>query len=89
MDKVIQIANLITDSKFHNPQVGRVYSGNGICPCIDTMGGGNREPKFMIICNQLNDMYSDAQTNVVIKKGMTRCHSTPINTSDASQQADS
>lgn len=47
--KVIQIANLIPeqDGKFRNPQRGRVYDPVGIAPCIDNMGGGNREPKIM------------------------------------------
>lgn len=42
-DKVIQIGNLIEDSNFSNPQVGRVYSTNGISRTIDTCGGGGRE----------------------------------------------
>lgn len=47
--KVIQIANLIPDraGKFSNPQTGRIYSLDGISPCLDTMGGGNREPKIL------------------------------------------
>lgn len=49
MNKVIQIANLVQDSKFNNPQYGRIYLPKGISPCIDTMGGGNREPKFLWI----------------------------------------
>lgn len=48
MDRVLQIGNLVKDSKFSNPQVGRVYSIEGISPTIDTMGGGNREPKIII-----------------------------------------
>ena len=52
MDRVIQIANLVADKGFANPQRGRVYSAKGISPCIDNMGGGNREPKFLIICKR-------------------------------------
>lgn len=47
--KIIQIANLVEDSKFANPQRGRVYSPKGIAPSLDTKGGGQREPKFLII----------------------------------------
>ena len=37
---LILIGNLIPKSAFANPQRGRVYSPEGICPAIDTMGGG-------------------------------------------------
>lgn len=49
--KVIQIANLVPEQegRFSNPQRGRVYSPDGLSPCIDNMGGGNREPKIMQI----------------------------------------
>ena len=47
-DKVIQIGNLIEESKFSNPQVGRVYSTDGISRTIDTMRGGQREPKILV-----------------------------------------
>lgn len=33
----------------------RVYSPNGICPTIITMGGGNRQPKVLIIKETKND----------------------------------
>lgn len=49
MNKVIQIANLKQGSKFNNPQGGRIYFQKGISPCIDTMGGGDRQPKFLWI----------------------------------------
>jgi DNA (cytosine-5)-methyltransferase 1 len=47
--KINQIGNLIdTDSFGRNPQVGRVYGTDGISPCLNTMGGGGREPKVAI-----------------------------------------
>ena len=46
---IIQLGNLRPDSKhFTNPQCGRVYSGGGISPTINTMQGGQREPKVVI-----------------------------------------
>ena len=37
---IIQIGNLIKDIKhWDNPQRGRVYSVNGICPALNTVGG--------------------------------------------------
>lgn len=46
---MIQIGNYLddTDKKFKNQQVGRVYSSEGLSPCLDTCGGGNREVKIM------------------------------------------
>lgn len=47
--RVIQIGNIVDDSNrnFKNPQVGRVYSVDGIAPCLTCMEGGGREPKIM------------------------------------------
>jgi hypothetical protein len=36
---LILLGNLFPNSAFNNPQRGRIYSPNGICPAIDTMGG--------------------------------------------------
>ncbi|HEM3194142.1 DNA cytosine methyltransferase [Streptococcus suis] len=45
---VVQVGNLLdTDSFGGNPQVGRVYDPNGISPCLNTMQGGDREPKII------------------------------------------
>lgn len=32
----------------NNPQAGRVYSPKGLCPTLDTMSGGNRQPKVIV-----------------------------------------
>lgn len=45
--KIIQVGNLVEDKGFKNPQRGRVYNPIGISPNIDTMGGGNLEPKII------------------------------------------
>lgn len=42
---IIQVGNIYDQDK--NPQSGRVYNKEGICPTIDTMLGGNREPKII------------------------------------------
>ena len=51
-EKVIQMANLVVGGRRDNPQRGRVYSTKGISPCINGVGGGggNLEPKFLVIC---------------------------------------
>ena len=45
--KIIQVGNLVEDKGFKNPQRGRVYNPIGISPNIDTMGGGNLQPKII------------------------------------------
>lgn len=45
--KIIQITNIRSEKNFKNPQCGRVYSVFGISPTIDTMCGGQREPKIL------------------------------------------
>lgn len=45
---VIQVGNLInTDSFGGNPQAGRVYSTDDVSPTLNTMQGGQREPKIL------------------------------------------
>lgn len=46
--KVIQVCNLVKSNGFSNPQRGRVYSTEGIAPCLMTCGGGQLEPKVLI-----------------------------------------
>lgn len=45
--KIIQVGNLADEKGFKNPQRGRVYNQIGISPNIDTMGGGNLQPKII------------------------------------------
>lgn len=46
--RVLQIGNILnTDSFGGNPQAGRVYSAEGLSPCLNTMEGGERQPKVL------------------------------------------
>lgn len=48
VDEINQVGNLkegLYNRK--NPEVGRVYGAGGMCPTINTMGGGSREPKVI------------------------------------------
>lgn len=47
--EVKQIGNLIDDGSWDNPQNGRIYSVDGICPTLNTCGGGGHEPKILEI----------------------------------------
>ena len=46
-ENIIQIANIVNTGNFSNPQRGRIYSANGICPSLNTVGGGGLEPKIV------------------------------------------
>lgn len=39
------------NKKFNDPQVGRVLDTMGICQALDTMQGGNRQPKILAVGN--------------------------------------
>ena len=45
--KIIQVGNLADEKGFKNPQRGRVYNPIGISPNINTMAGGNLQPKII------------------------------------------
>lgn len=50
-DEVIQIGNVRADESrkgWKNPQAGRVYDANGICPTLNTMQGGCRQPIVLL-----------------------------------------
>jgi len=45
--KVKQIGNLEKDKRWDNPQTGRVYGTDGLCPTLNTVGGGGQEVKVL------------------------------------------
>lgn len=46
--QIKQVGNMYdTDSFDGNPQCGRIYSSDGISPALNTMQGGNRQPKVI------------------------------------------
>lgn len=48
-----QIGNINNSTSFGgNPQTGRIYDIEGISPTLNTMQGGGREPKVMVIDDQ-------------------------------------
>ena len=44
---VEQIGNVSESNAWDNPQVGRVYSPNGLSPTLNTMQGGNKQPMIV------------------------------------------
>lgn len=60
-NKIVQIGNYREPSgNFDNPQTGRVYSPDGISPTLNTMQGGDRQPKI------LEDFYSNRKVREYI-----------------------
>ena len=45
-DTLIQVGQMYPNSG--NPQAGRIYDAEGICPTMDTCSGGNRMPKVAV-----------------------------------------
>lgn len=48
MCKIKQLGNICPTRERENPNQGRVYDVNGLCPSLNSMGGGNREPMILI-----------------------------------------
>ena len=59
-DKVIQLMN-ISESDRDNPNQGRVYSVEGICPTLTKMDGGGRQPHIVIYKKKI-DVYGLSRT---------------------------
>lgn len=45
-----QIGNIVTTSKWKNPQRGRIFSVEGISPTLNCCKGGGSEPKIVQVC---------------------------------------
>lgn len=45
--KILQVGNIVNTGNFGNPQRGRVYSSDGVCPSLNCMRGGGLEPKII------------------------------------------
>lgn len=54
-NQVIELGNIVHTGNWNSPQRGRIYSPDGICPCLSTCGGGGQEPKIL-------EMYENKET---------------------------
>ena len=61
MDKILCIGNLYPDNP-RNPEIGRVYDPEGIAPCLNTCGGGNRMPKIIEYSNSNKENLNDSDS---------------------------
>ena len=55
-NQVIELGNIVHTGNWNSPQRGRIYSPEGICPCLSTCGGGGQEPKIL-------EIYENRQTD--------------------------
>jgi DNA (cytosine-5)-methyltransferase 1 len=48
--QIMQVGNIVDDSdiNFKNPQRGRIYNSEGICPTLNTVSGGGLQPKIVV-----------------------------------------
>lgn len=46
---ISQIGNIVSTGNWDNPQRGRIYSPEGICPTLNCMQGGGLEPKVALL----------------------------------------
>jgi DNA (cytosine-5)-methyltransferase 1 len=46
-EEVIQVGNMVEEAGYSNPVTGRVYSGEGVAPCCNSMQGEGRVPKVL------------------------------------------
>lgn len=56
---ILQVGNIAETGKWNNPQIGRVYSGYGCSPTLNSMQGGHRQPSVIV----------SEDTNKIIKIG--------------------
>ena len=54
-NQVIELGNIVHTGNWNSPQRGRIYSPEGVCPCLSTCGGGGQEPKIL-------EMYENKET---------------------------
>ena len=48
-NRIMQLGNMAEDTPtYKNRTRNRVYSINGLCPTINTSGGGQREPRVIV-----------------------------------------
>ena len=70
-NKIKQVGNFIKTASFGgNPQVGRVYDPSGVSPTLNTMQGGNRQPKILVVGNTSKTGYRSH--DVVDEKGISK-----------------
>ena len=83
---IIQVGNLMPESKFKNTQRGRVYDPEGLAPTLITVSGGSLEPKIIEVpCaiasrgrnpDNPNDQTTGSPTEQRLEPNTTNCANT-------------
>lgn len=69
--KILQVGNYMDTTSFGgNPQCGRVYATEGISPTLNTMQGGDRQPKIVIGSTQKNAYIGDGEMSPTLTSAM-------------------
>jgi DNA (cytosine-5)-methyltransferase 1 len=69
--KIQQVGNYMDTTSFGgNPQCGRVYNSEGISPTLNTMQGGDRQPKIVIGSTQKNAYIGDGEMSPTLTSVM-------------------
>lgn len=64
-----QVGNYLKTNSFGgNPQIGRVYSPDGIAPSLNTMQGGSRQPKVLVSKYERTDYGKQVRKDYESKK---------------------
>ena len=71
--QIKQLGNVFPTKKRDNPNTGRVYDTSGIGACLNTMGGGNREPCMVEHINACADVAAPALTAHLHKETVNDC----------------
>lgn len=68
--EIIFLGNVCPTKSRENPNQGRVYSPDGIAPCLNTVGGGNLEPMILIGSTQANAFVGDGSICCTLTEAM-------------------
>lgn len=60
--EVNQIGNCCPTKTRDNPNQGRIYDTEGLAPCLNQMGGGNRQP-FILTVKKIGNIYPSGGQN--------------------------
>jgi DNA (cytosine-5)-methyltransferase 1 len=70
--KVEQIGNIVSTGNFNNPQRGRIYNPQGLCPALVTVTGGGLEAKILEVkkMGNVNPSNTGMNGNIISEHGL-------------------
>lgn len=70
-NSIQQLGNYLPTKTRDNPNQGRIYSTDGIAPCLNKMDGGGREPSVVIPIGNVNPSGHGMNGNVYDSSGLS------------------